>query len=134
MTTIAPDWATVIIAFFTVVVSPVLMWVLTARLNKKVHAVKESAEATLYQVKNDHPKNMRVEGDERHDEILSAITAVKEDVAAVKSDVSAVKEDARILRTDHSSIQKVMAGLLERMQTVEHPAARKPRASKVSEG
>lgn len=118
--TLTSDWVTVVVAFFTVVVSPVLIVMLNARLNKRVKSVKATTDSTLYEMKNAHPKNFREEGDDRHVEILAELKDLKADIAEVK-------DDSRTLRRDHSSIQRVMTGLLDRMQVLEHPAARKPR-------
>lgn len=119
----AADWVAVIVAFFTVVVGPALTVALTARLGRRVKSVKQSADATLYEMKNAHPKNFREEGDERHDEILAELGTLTRHVELIGADVGALK-------TDHSFLANLITAQAARLGKLERTRAKTAAAKK----
>jgi hypothetical protein len=125
---LAADGVAIIVAFFTVVVSPALIILLNGRLNRKVKTINAATAATLYQVKNDHPKNMRVEGDDRHNEILAELGGLAKIVRTIGADVGALKTDHSFL-SNLITAQAARLGKLERARARAKPAAAKPKAA-----
>ena len=54
---------------------------------------RQHAKAARTQVENDHTTNLRVEGDDRHLEILESLKDLKKDLSGVKSDIRGVRRD-----------------------------------------
>lgn len=124
----AADWVAIIVAFFTVVVGPALTVALTTRLSRRVKSVKEatelvreSADATLYEMKNSHAKNFREEGDERHDEILTELGTLAKSVQVIGADVGTLK-------TDHSYLSNLISAQAARVSKLERS---KPKPKKL---
>lgn len=107
-------WVTLIVALLTVVVSPALLAVVTARLSSRVKSMRHDVAVTKDQVANDHvddegnPINMRVEQDDRHDEIMTTLGEVKKDIGGIRHDIrtlySADAEQVRQTNRDRERI------------------------------
>lgn len=65
---------------------------LIARVNVVITRVKRDVDATRENVVNDHPTNMRVEQDERHDENAHKLDTLLEEIGYVRGSVRKIWE------------------------------------------
>lgn len=54
---------------------------------------RQHSKAARVQVENSHTSNLREESDDRHIEIMAAISDVKQDQAGMKSDIRGIRRD-----------------------------------------
>ena len=88
------------VSIVTAIIGPAFMAILAAILNRKIKHIRSDTAQTLNQVQNDHPANMREEGDERHDEIVALVSAVLTTQTAQGHDIGGIRSELRTLRRD----------------------------------
>lgn len=67
------------------------------RANRKLDGVKRDAAATLEQVANDHPTNMREENDSRHAETKQWFGELRRDLGGIRGDLRLIAERVQVL-------------------------------------
>jgi len=76
------------------------MAILAAILSRKIKHIRSDTAQTLNQVKNDHPINMREEGDDRHSELVALMGAMLTTQTAQGQDIGGIRSELRTLRRD----------------------------------
>jgi hypothetical protein len=117
-------WATVIVAFLTVIVSPAILAVVTARLSGRVKSVQADTAQARDQLTNSHKTNFREETDDRHDEIVTKLDTVLDTQRAQGRDIGGMKADIRRLADSDLEQNKQAARDRDRINDLERTIPR----------
>jgi len=94
-------WA-IVLAGCVAIIPGTISAVMSIRTRTAVRRVGHDTALVKEQVKNSHPKNLRVESDERHDALMGELTGIRKTQTEQGEDIRGLRIDVRRLSNDQT--------------------------------